>query len=322
MIKIGIIGINEGNGHPYSYSSIFNGFNQELIDLCPMQIIKKYLIEIHKNENIIADVNVTHIWTQDFQESSNIAKLTNIKHVVKDIDDLINKVDAVILARDDIENHYKFAKQIVKRGVPLFIDKLITDDFESLNNLLAMKNNSNCKIMATSSSRYTPLIYEAKEKLNNSDVKYLHGISKVSWLRYANHLLDGICFLFGTDFYSIQNISTNGQIDIMHIVYKNGLECILTIKADFPLPISFTVYSNNEHLEVLFTDKSLTSYFFGFYNMLSDFTNFIKSGTASFSFNESIKISSLIIMGEQSKKQNNRKILFDELYKTPIKNYL
>lgn len=322
MIKIGIIGINEGNGHPYSYSSILNGFNQELIDLCPMQIIKKYLIEIHKNENIISDVNVTHIWTQDFQESTNIAKLTNIKHVVRDIDDLINNVDAVILARDDIENHYKFARQIVKRGVPLFIDKLITNDFKSLNNLLAMKNNSNCKIMATSSSRYTPLIYQAKEKLNNLEVKYLHGISKVSWLRYANHLLDGICFLYGTDFYSIQNISTSSQIDIMHIVYKNGLECILTIKDDFSLPISFTVYSNKEHLEVLFTDKSLSSYFFGFYNMLSDFTNFIKSGTASFSFNESIKISSLVIMGEQSKKQNNRKILFDELYKTPIKNYL
>ena len=28
MIKIGIIGYSEGNGHPYSYSSIFNGFDK------------------------------------------------------------------------------------------------------------------------------------------------------------------------------------------------------------------------------------------------------------------------------------------------------
>lgn len=27
MVKIGIIGINKSNGHPYSYSSIINGFN-------------------------------------------------------------------------------------------------------------------------------------------------------------------------------------------------------------------------------------------------------------------------------------------------------
>lgn len=322
MIKIGIIGINEGNGHPYSYSSIFNGFNPEFIDLCPMQIIRNYLTDIHKNENIIAEANVTHIWTQNFLESTNIAKFTNIPNVVKDVDELINKVDAVILARDDVESHYKFAKEIVKRGVPIFIDKLITDDFETLSDLLEIRDKSNSKIMATSSSRYTPLIYEAKKKLENLEGKYLHGVSKVNWLRYANHLLDGICFLYGTDFYSIQNISSSRQLDIMHIVYKNGLECILTIKDDFSLPIAFTVYSDKEHVEVLFTDKDLSSYFFGFYNMLSDFTNFISSGKASFSLDESIKISSLVLLGEQSKKQNNRKIFFDELFKTSIINYL
>ena len=28
ILKIGMIGYNEGNGHPYSYSAIFNGYNR------------------------------------------------------------------------------------------------------------------------------------------------------------------------------------------------------------------------------------------------------------------------------------------------------
>ena len=27
MINLGMIGINEGNGHPYSYSAMFNGYD-------------------------------------------------------------------------------------------------------------------------------------------------------------------------------------------------------------------------------------------------------------------------------------------------------
>jgi len=29
ILKIGMIGYNDGNGHPYSYSAIFNGYNKK-----------------------------------------------------------------------------------------------------------------------------------------------------------------------------------------------------------------------------------------------------------------------------------------------------
>ena len=52
MLKVGIIGYNNGNGHPYSYSAIFNGFNKkELLKNCPYPIIQKYLIKDHRNKN-------------------------------------------------------------------------------------------------------------------------------------------------------------------------------------------------------------------------------------------------------------------------------
>ena len=43
MIKIGILGYTDGNGHPYSYSSIFNGYNNEGMKKCPFKTIPEYL---------------------------------------------------------------------------------------------------------------------------------------------------------------------------------------------------------------------------------------------------------------------------------------
>lgn len=322
MLKIGIIGINDGNGHPYSYSSIFNGFKPELLHLCPFEVIRKYLVNVHKNENIITNAKVTHIWTQNLELSKNIADFTNIPNIVNDLDSLLNKVDAVILARDDIENHFEISKNFIKKGIPVFIDKLITDDFSSLNELLQLKNKSKGKIMATSSSRFTPEIFKAKKKLKQMNEKYIHGVSRVNWLRYANHLLDGITYLYGTDFESIQNISNSSEIDIMHIVYMNKLECILTIQNDLALPISITVYTKEEQVEIPFTDSDFSSYFFGFFNMLNDFVNYVITENSTLKFEDSLKITSLIILGNLSKNQNNRKVYFSEINKLPINKFI
>ncbi len=324
MMKVGIVGINEGNGHPYSYSSIFNGFNEDLIDTCPFEVIRKYLTETHKNSHILENARVTHIWTQDIETSRNIADFTYIPNVVADIDDLINKVDAVIIARDDVENHWKLSKKFIERGIPVFIDKLLTPNFQELEELLVCRDKSGGKIMATSSSRFTPGIYRAEKLLNESEdsVRYIHGISKVSWIRYANHLLDGICYLFGTEFESVQNTAKGDDKDIVHIEFKNGLDCILSIYKEIALPISFTVYTNKQHYTIPFTDTSFASYFFGFYNMLNDFVSYVSTGKSALSFNDSVKISSLIIAASDSKREGNRKISFDEVLSSSIGKYI
>ena len=115
MKKIGIIGINEGNGHPYSMSAMFNGYDPKALnDLCPFKLIKEYLPRDHRNEFLINDAKVTHVWTQNEKESFKISKVSKIPNIVPNYLDLIGKVDAVIIARDDIENHLKKYKYQVK----------------------------------------------------------------------------------------------------------------------------------------------------------------------------------------------------------------
>ena len=42
-IKIGILGFTEGNGHPYSWSAMFNGYDPAEMETCGFPVIPRYL---------------------------------------------------------------------------------------------------------------------------------------------------------------------------------------------------------------------------------------------------------------------------------------
>jgi hypothetical protein len=44
-LKLGIIGMSEGNGHPYSWSAIINGYNMDHMLDCPFPVIPEYLFK-------------------------------------------------------------------------------------------------------------------------------------------------------------------------------------------------------------------------------------------------------------------------------------
>ena len=52
-LKIGIIGSSPGNGHPYSWSAIINGYDEKHMKMCPFPVIPKYLANEKWPESMI-----------------------------------------------------------------------------------------------------------------------------------------------------------------------------------------------------------------------------------------------------------------------------
>ena len=108
-LKLGVIGLSDGNGHPYSWSAIFNGCDMAYMKDCGFPVIPEYLSKQRFPDDCIPNAHVTHIWTQDRAVSEHVAKASLIPNVVDRMEDMIGEVDAVLLARDDPENHTNFA---------------------------------------------------------------------------------------------------------------------------------------------------------------------------------------------------------------------
>lgn len=293
MLKIGMIGLNKGNGHPYSYSAIFNGYNQvELDKRCPFELIKDYLPKFHNNKIFIEDAKVTHIWTQDEIISRDIAAVSLIPNIVSNYEDLIGKVDAVILARDDIENHLTMALPFIKHGMPIFIDKQIVANKSELSYIEKLIGES-YPIMACSSARYTRDLELAKNRTLSS-VLSVHGVSTVNWLRYGHHLLEGIVSLWGHDIGWIRSIGADPGHQILQFKYRSGPIIHLEFIEGIMLPIQFTCFSRvEEQFTVPFTD-----YFFSFRRMLLHFSEMVKTGKKDIPNREILSIAKIIIAGQ------------------------
>ena len=126
-IKLAMIGMVQGNGHPYSWSAIINGqYDAELMADCGYPVIPQYLAAAEDRLGI-SGVKVTHIWCDQRSDAEKVAQAAYIPNVVDNPQDVIGKVDAVIIPTDKGWEHLDRARPFIEADIPVFIDKPLTD---------------------------------------------------------------------------------------------------------------------------------------------------------------------------------------------------
>src|SRR5262245_55146653 len=119
-VRRGVAG--PGNGHPYSWAAIFNGYEPKAMASCPFSVIPEYLSRQRFPESAIQGAAVTHVWAQQRESAEHVAAAARVPRVVSDYRDMIGEVDGVLLARDDAERHYEMAAPFLDTGLPVYID--------------------------------------------------------------------------------------------------------------------------------------------------------------------------------------------------------
>lgn len=122
-VRLAMLGMIPGNGHPYSWSAIVNGYDAEEMARCPYPVIPQYLGAQPHDEVRIEDAQVTHIWTDDPKDAEKVARAALIPHVVGEPTEVIDHVDGVVIATDDGEDHARRAAPFIEAGLPVFVDK-------------------------------------------------------------------------------------------------------------------------------------------------------------------------------------------------------
>ncbi|MBI4556141.1 MAG: oxidoreductase, partial [Candidatus Hydrogenedentes bacterium] len=94
-LSIAVLGMVEGNGHPYSWSAIFNGYDRDEMRKCPFPVIPEYLGKQPETAFGIAGAKVTHIGADLPDDAIHVAKAALIPNVLDHAEDAIGNVDAV-----------------------------------------------------------------------------------------------------------------------------------------------------------------------------------------------------------------------------------
>ena len=192
MLKLGLIGVSEGNGHPYSWSAIFNGYDALAMESCGYPVIPRYLEQQPWPDSRIREAEVTHIWTQDQTISRHVAQATKIATINQRPEDMIGAIDALLLARDDAEHHYLHAKPFLEAGLPVYIDKPIALSVDALESLYALQLYPG-QIFTCSALRYSDecLLHDDDRK-EIGQIRQVIAITPKSWEKYAVHIVEPV----------------------------------------------------------------------------------------------------------------------------------
>jgi predicted dehydrogenase len=303
MSKLGIIGMSRGNAHPYSWSSIINGnFDGNEIDKAGYPAVTAYL-EANRDTLGIADAEVTCVWTQERAISESIAKTSGIAHVVAQLEEMIPLVDAVLLSRDDPENHVAMAKPFLDAGIPLFVDKplaITTEDLRYFSN----ENRKGKLLMSCSSMRYANECRIVRQEIASlGKLELATAVGKKDWEKYGVHLVEALFSLLNDPRPASVKYIGKPDKDIVFIEFENGILATVHLFMDISSTFQLSLYGQQGWRSI-----DIKNSYSMFRDNIIEFVRSVQEGASRLSFDKTENIIRTVIAALESKKQDGKTI--------------
>jgi len=210
-LRIGIIGAE--NSHTIGFGKMFN-------------IDKKF-----------PAAEVKYVWGETDEFARKAAEKGNIPIIVKDPQEMLGEIDALIVDHRHAQYHLRAATPFIKEGIPTFIDKPFCYRAAEGKEFLALARKHGTPVTSYSTIAQSAATFDIKEqiasmgKINQAvrtgpvemDSKY-GGI-----FFYGVHIVQALMYMFGEDIERVR-VTRDGQTGSANLVYKNGLFVTLILK--------------------------------------------------------------------------------------------
>jgi predicted dehydrogenase len=294
-IRLGLIGMSPGNGHPYSWGAILNGYDPVHMEECGFPAIPRYLEEQSFPEAAIMGANVTHVWAQELGIAQHISKSALIPNVVDKFTSMIGHIDGLLLARDDAETHADFATPFLDAGIPVYIDKPLALTVCEAQQMIERQRFPG-QLFSCSALKYANELILSKEDLVRlGRIRYIAATVPNDWDKYAIHAIDPILKLVGDRGELIGSCATrDGGFSSLSATYCDDLHLRVTALGKVPAPISITVFGEMNWKKLVFRDS-----FHAFKFALADFVEGILNRDVRTSSESMLKTIRLVEAGRQ-----------------------
>jgi hypothetical protein len=302
--SFGIIGLSEGNGHPFSYGSIINGYSPEGLASSSWPGIYEYVRRRHSSEFGLDGWKITHAWTQDPESTKKLCAACRIPNGVDNYLEFLGKVDAVIIARDDFESHLQMARPFLEAGLPVFIDKPLSLEVSELRIFRPYLEKG--QLMSCSGMRYARELDEPRADLAAyGKLKLIRGAIVLSWEKYGVHLLEAILAITPAHPVSVRttpagHFSAVVRLDDGVLIQIDALgECTRTFHIELfgsQRTGAFDIYDN----------------FSMFRRMLWQFAESIRTGRPAIPADRTLEIMRVLIAGRIARNEK-REVVLNEI---------
>ncbi|WP_038160361.1 Gfo/Idh/MocA family oxidoreductase [Verrucomicrobium sp. BvORR106] len=302
-LRLAMLGMIEGNGHPYSWSAIINGYDPVAMAQCPYPTILDYLGKQDFAGIGIPGARVTHVWTDDPADAPKVAAASLIEHVVSRPEDVIGQVDAVVISTDDGDDHVGRVAPFVEAGLPVFVDKPMATNLADLRQFVQWQR-AGAVLLSSSGMRYAPeLQLSAEQRQQLGELRWITSFTCKSWERYGIHALEAIYPLLGPGFETVQTQHRQGS-DIVHLTHRSGVPVTLGVVQDAVGSFGAVhLYGTGGQLPFLCRD-----YYNAFRAQLVAFIQMLQTGKPPFPFSQTVELMAILVAGRRSRERDGQTI--------------
>ena len=303
-IRLGVIGMTEGNGHPYSWSAILNGYDRTRMTAeCPFPGIPGYLNLQPPEAFGIAGARVTHVFCDARSDAEHVAALSQIPHVAETPEALIGAVDAVLIATDIGGEHVRRARPFVEAGVPLFIDKPLCDNAADLAQFQRWVADG-AAIQSSSSTRYAAEY--APYQAPNAPLgawRFIAMPMAKKWETYGIHALEAVYSITGPGYVSVRNTGSPER-NVVHLKHNSGADVVIACGTGIVYGGAMTLCGASGNATVVTKDT-----FASFKAQLAAFIGYLRSGVRPYPFSHTEELMRLVIAGIESRMRGGSEVM-------------
>lgn len=306
--RLAMLGMIEGNGHPYSWSAIVNGFDPLAMKRCPYPAILDYLGKQDSGTVGIPGAAVTHLWTDRPEEAPLVAAASLIPNVVERPEDVIGEVDGVVIATDDGDDHIDRVRPFIEAGIPVFVDKPLATNLEDLAQFRRWAEAGQY-FQSSSGMRYAPETARFLQGRHGvGDLRWVTSFTCKTWERYGIHALEMLSPILGPGWTRVTALS-DSRGDVMQLEHVTQVR--VTIGAIHDAYGSFGVvhlYGTNGH----YTYKATDTYQ-AFRGQMLALIDGLRTRTHPFPQEDTFELMAVIIAGRLSRERGGESVAVEEV---------
>lgn len=232
--------------------------------------------------------------------------------IVATIEELCQKVDAVLLESVDGRPHLEQARPVIKAKKPLFIDKPVAGSLRDALEIFRLAKEAGVPVFSSSSYRY----YDSLQKLMGQDVGEIKGAISYGpcslekthpdlfW--YGVHATEALFTIMGTGCESVVRVST-ADTDVVEGIWEGGrvgtLRGIRNARAD--------------HKVIVFGTKAIAQQEGSgdYAPLVREIVKFFQTGVAPVRPEETIEMFAFMEAADESKRQDGKPVRLSEVIK-------
>lgn len=202
--KIGIIGAE--NSHTAGFGKLFN------------------------LDKTFPGMEVKYVWGETEAFAKSAMEKGNISEMVKDPNDMLGKIDGLIVDHRHGKFHLEPAIPFIEAGIPTFIDKPFCYRAKEGKEFLALARFHGTPVTSFSSIAHSHETFDIKEQLKtmgaiNQVVRYgpVDLASEYGGIFfYGSHIVQPLLYLFGDNVKRVQ-VHQNGQNSSASLIFNDGM---------------------------------------------------------------------------------------------------